>query len=573
MSKDLELALRLRLLGGDATAAGIRRFTQQTTQHLGRMRQEVKHLLADFNGFTTATKLFAAAGGLAAVRSTLNANLDFERDILEMKQNSGMLKEQADELRRLAIAAAEGALQTPQAIMSGMKAFARAGEKFDDIKTKTLAAARAATVFRSTVEDIANMDFDITDKLKVDPRRLEYVHNMLYYHGNAGRFEAPQLARQAPELFNAVGAVGIQGERGLNFTGALTQVLMKYASVSEPGKVSTLMQQGLGHIVSPHYVQGLRKFGIDIKKFAPGGKFSGEGGVDGLLALADEMKKKGLEDPFKLGQAGFADQETNKFFRALMQYSDSIRKEMAAADQSAAKNQIAIDLSEIRQANFGKIVAAEIQIERLKLSGGAGKATSFFGNMAGKVADDPGTMAEGAAGMFLLYSLNRVRRNRNARLPGGGADGMAEAAAALGGVQQVFVTNWPGGLLGPGEGLKQKRNNAPGGIGGGLPGDETGGAAPKGKLAKAGNAALKVGGGLLAITGGWELGYNVIGPVVNSVVNAAVSAMTGRDNTLGSAIYDLIHHEKEPVRVTVDVKNGNIVASVNDVNSRSGGRH
>lgn len=570
MSKNLEVGLLLRLHGGDAAASGIRKFTQQSTQHLGRMRQEVKQLWSDFNGFSTATKLFAAAGGLAAVRNTLNSNLDFERDILEMKQNSGMLKEQAAELRRLAITAAEGVLQTPQEIMRGMKAFARAGEKFDDIKIKTVAAARAATVFRSSVEEIANMDFDITDKLKVDPKRLDQVHNMLYYHGNAGRFEAPQLARQAPELFNAVGAVGINGERGLNFTGALTQVLMKYASVSEPGKVSTLMQQGLGHIVSPHYVQGLQKFGIDIKKFAPGGKFFGEGGVDGLLALADEMKKKGLEDPFKLGKAGFADQETNKFFRALMQYSDSIRSEMAAADKAAAKDQISADLGEIRQANFGKIKAAEIQVDKFKLSEGASKATSFLGGMADQLADDPDMMAKGVLGLTGLYLLNRNRRNRNARLKEG--DGaLEEAAGALGGVQQVFVTNWPSGMLAPGEGLKQKRNNAP--VGTPIPGENPGGAAPKGKLAKAGGAVLKTGGGLLAAAGGWELGYSIIGPVVNSAVNAAVSAMTGRENdTLGSAIYDLINHEKEPVKVTVEVKNGNIVASVNEVNSRTARR-
>lgn len=570
MSRNLELGLWLRLHGGDSTAAGIRRFTQQSTQHLGRMRQEVKQLWSDFNGFSTATKLFAAAGGLAAVRNTLSSNLDFERDILEMKQNSGMLSAQAAELRLLAITAAEGALQTPQEIMRGMKAFARAGEKFDDIKIKTVAAARAATAFRSSVEEIANMDFDITDKLKVDPAKLDYVHNMLYYHGNAGRFEAPQLARQAPELFNAVGAVGIRGERGLNFTGALTQVLMKYASVSEPGKVSTLMQQGLGHIVSPHYVQGLQKFGIDIKKFAPGGKFSGEGGVDGLLALADEMKKKGLEDPFKLGQAGFADQETNKFFRALMQYSDSIRSEMAAADKSAAKDQISADLGEIRQANFGKIKAAEIQVEKLKLSEGASQATSFVGGMADKLANDPDMMAKGALGLGGLYLLNRARRNRNARIKDG-AGGIAEAAGAVGGVQQVFVTNWPAGMLGPGEALKQKRNNAPGGTP--VPGENTGGPAPKGKLAKAGGAALKAGGGLLAAAGGWELGYNVLGPLANSLVNSAVSAVTGRENTLGSAIYDLINHEKEPVKVTIDVKNGNIVAAVNESNSRQARRN
>lgn len=556
MSKNLEIALWLRLHGNAEAAAGLRRFTEQTTRGLGNMRREVKQLWSDFNGFTTATKLFAAAGGLAAVRSVLNSNLNFERDILEMKQNSGMLKDQADELRRLAITSADDALQTPQEIMLGMKAFARAGEKFDDIKTKAVAAAKAATVFRASVEEIANMDFDITDKLMVDPKRLDYVHNMLYYHGNAGRFEAPQLARQAPELFNAVGAVGIRGERGLNFTGALTQVLMKLASVTDPGKVSTLMKQGLGHITSPHYVQGLAKFGIDVKKFAPGGKFSGEGGVDGLLALADAMKKKGLEDPFKLGKAGFQDQETNIFFRSLMKYSDNIRSEMAAADQSAKKNQLATDLAEIKQANFGKIKAAEIQVEKLKLSEGSRKATSFVGGLAGKLADDPDMAVKGALGFGALYMLNRARKNRNARIGQGGPESIGDAVGAAG-AQQVFVTNWPGGMLSPGEQLKQKRD----GRGGAAVVPD--GEAPAGKSGKMAKVAHRAGQAAAAFAG-LDLGYNVIGPVVKEFADAVATAVSGNENTLGTAIYEFLHREQAPVKVVVDVQNGNIVAAVQD---------
>jgi TP901 family phage tail tape measure protein len=564
MSKNLEIALWLRLRGNAEAAAGMRRFTEQSARGLGDMRREVKQLWSDFNGFTAATKLFAAAGGLAAVRSTLNANLNFERDILEMKQNSGMLKEQADELRRLAIDSAESALQTPHEIMIGMKAFARAGEKFEDIRVKAVSAAKAATVFRASVEEIANMDFDITDKLNIDPKRLNAVHNMLYYHGNSGRFEAPQLARQAPELFNAVGAVGVRGERGLNFTGALTQVLMKYASVNDPGKVSTLMQQGLGHIVSPHYVQGLQKFGIDIKKYAPGGKFYGEGGVDGLLALVDAMKKKGLEDPFKLGQAGFADQETNKFFRALMQYSDKIRSEMAAADQAAAKDQITTDLAEIKQANFGKIKAAEIQIEKLKLSDSSGKATSFIGGMAGKLADDPDMALKGGLGIGALYLLNRARKNRNARL--GESAGIADAVAGAAGVQQVFVTNWPGGMLLPGDQLKQKRAGRGGVV---VPGEGEAPQKPAGKLGKLANGL----GQAAAAYGGWELGYNMIGPVVRDGIDSLVSAVSGHETTLGAAIYDFLNRDPAPVKVQVEVQNGNIVASVNETATRTARRN
>lgn len=577
MSRDLEVALWLRLHGGDAAANGVRRFSEQSQKHFGAIGQSVRNAWKDLNGFSMASKLLVAAGGMGLARDTLTANLNFEKSMLEMKQNANMTVTQAAELRALALSAAKETLQTPDEMLQGMKAFARAGEKFEDIRVKAVEAAKAATVFRASVEEIANMDFDITDKLKIDPKRLKDVHNMLYYHGNAGRFEAPQLARQAPELFNAVAGVGIGGERGLNFTGALTQVLMKYATVNEPGKVSTLMQQGLGHIVSTHYVKGLAKYGIDVQKFAPRGKFYGEGGVDGLLGLADAMKAKGLQDPFKLAKAGFADQETNKFFRALMQYTDQIRVEMRAADNAAQNDQIGTDHKEMSQSNFGKVKKSQIEFDKAQLGETAQKGVSIWGNMAGKVAEDPGKYAGAAAGVVAAGLALRYNRNRKARLAG--EAGSAAEGGGLpggGGVQQVFVTNWPGGLLAPGEALKQKRSNLPGA---GVPGEALPEAGEPGKPASKAGKALGMAGKAVGMAGavvsGWELGFNVIGPVINDGINAVVSAIAGREETLGSAIYDWINKDKEPLKIeaTVKVENGNITASIEAENKRQASRH
>ncbi|ATG89117.1 hypothetical protein [Methylomonas koyamae] len=87
MDKSLDLALRIN---GNQAAAEMRKFANSAVKGLGDMRKEVNRLWQDFNGFSTATKLFAAAGGLETVRRTLLTNLNFERDLLEMKQNAGM---------------------------------------------------------------------------------------------------------------------------------------------------------------------------------------------------------------------------------------------------------------------------------------------------------------------------------------------------------------------------------------------------------------------------------------------------------------------------------------------------
>ncbi|SUX54401.1 phage tail tape measure protein [Chromobacterium vaccinii] len=412
MSRNPEVSLTLRLHGQNEFSAGLRQQTEmvarfgqvarQQTSHFNQFGKAahralsgsinlVRNLHSELNGLSEVSKIVAALGGLSLARDVIRGNLNFERDLLEMKQNAQMTIAQSKEIRQLAIDAADGTLQTPQEVLSAAKAFARAGESFDNIKVKTIEAARAATVFRSTTEEIANMDFDITDKLKVDPKRLKDVHNMLYYHGNAGRFEAPKMAQFAPELFNAVSNIGIGGERGLNFTGALTQVLMKSASINEPGKVKTLMEQGLSHITDSSYVRNLKKAtGINVKKYAPGGKFYGEGGVDGLLDLADAMKSKGLNDPFKLNAAGFKDTETVKFWRSMMQYSDQIRSEMNKGEVAAKNDQISVDLSEMKDASFGKIKAAEIKAEKLKLSDSAVNATVKTADLAQWAGENPG---------------------------------------------------------------------------------------------------------------------------------------------------------------------------------------
>ncbi|WP_188393542.1 phage tail tape measure protein [Acinetobacter vivianii] len=336
---------------------------------------------------TAVLSIYGTMQAINALKSTVTSNLDFERDLVEMKQNAGMSKAQVEEIRKLAISAAPTTLQSPQDILMGAKSFARAGDKYSDIKGNTIEAARAATVFRASPEQIANMDFDLRTKMKVPNSEIPAVNNMLYYHGNAGRFEAPSFAQFAPEMLAAMSNVGVKGKGGINFTGALTQVLMNNASVNEPGKVKTFIEQGLGHITTPHYVKGLAKYGIDVPKYMPNGQFYGEDGTQGLLDLTEAMKKKGLTNPFKLAKAGFADQETQKFWRAMMQYSDEIRAAMKKGDLAAKNDQIGIDLKEMQDTNFGKVKKAQITTEQLKLGDAgqdvtqtAAKGAQFFSN-------------------------------------------------------------------------------------------------------------------------------------------------------------------------------------------------
>lgn len=86
-------------------------------------------------------------------------------------------------------------------------------------------------------------------------------------------------------------------------------------------------------------------------------------------------------------------------------------------------------------------------------------------------------------------------------------------------------------------------------------------------------------GGAATIAGGVGLagvaGYGV-GTGLNWGMNKGLSAMTGQETSIGSMIYDLLHREQaspQPLKIEIDVKNGNIVAAVNESNARQGRRN
>jgi len=357
--------------------------------------------------------MYGSMQAMNALRATVTTNLDFERDALEMKQNAGMTTTQANEIRQLAIDQSSNTLQTPQEVLKAAKSFARAGDSYEDVKGNTIEASRAATAFRATPEEIANMDYDLRTKMGVKNQDIPAVNNMLYYHGNAGRFEAPDFAKFSPEMLSSMSGVGVKGIGGVNFTGALTQVLMTKASVNEPGKVKTFIEQGLGNITSQQYVKGLDKFGIDLEKYMPNGQFYGEDGTEGLLDLADEMKKKGLLNPFKLSKAGFQDQETKKFWLSMMQFNDDIRKAMLEGEGVAAKDQIGIDVQEMQRSNFGKVKQAEITIEKSKLSETGQDVTNAAGVGAQLFSEHPvaATIGAGAAAAYGYKTYGTVKAN------------------------------------------------------------------------------------------------------------------------------------------------------------------
>lgn len=85
-------------------------------------------------------------------------------------------------------------------------------------------------------------------------------------------------------------------------------------------------------------------------------------------------------------------------------------------------------------------------------------------------------------------------------------------------------------------------------------------------LAEAGFATAGAG-----VAAAGAVGYGA-GSLLNYGLNYGISKTTD-SGSLGGLIYDMLHAEKEPVKVVVSVENGNIVAAVNDKNTQTARRN
>ena len=226
-----------------------------------------------------------------------------------------------------------------------------------------------------------------------------------------------------------------------------------------------------------------------------------------------------------------------------------------------------------------------------KLTKGANLVNDIADSTGKWLSDHPGAtkMASGTAatGLALLsgYGILQLLKGGfhgskvlKGLVSAGSGIATGKAVQAATGVTPVYVTNWPAGGS-AGSALSDIASAA----GGTAVASKAGallrsarsiavlaGALPLSAWGSMGAAGLGYAGAGVVAAG--AAGYGV-GTLANMGMNALVSKIVGREETLGSLIYDLVHREQEPVKVEVSVKDGNIVAAVNAANARQAKRN
>ncbi|TNB91759.1 phage tail tape measure protein [Pseudomonas jessenii] len=421
-----------------------------------------------------------------------------------------------------------------------VNALVGAGMELDKALSYAPTAAKFAVGQGSEGTETAKMINALGQNAKItDPKVMQQALEAIAYQGQAGSFEAVDMAKWFPELLAGMGKLGITGMDSVTQLGAMLQVQMKTAGGSD--EAANNLKNWMEKIGSGETVKAYQKAGIDYKGSMQTGLQNGKSTLESSFALAQkyieatdpkraaEMAKataaiskeadpekakammKSLEEALRTGDL-FADMQVKAALTAYMQNKDlynQLKKDSAGATGILDKN-----LAERRQTSAQKwSEMAQSMDDAMRSIGDAIRPVTD------SVADGINNVSRKLSGLSDEFPRVVV-----------GIGTAVAALVALGGVVHTYKIGK--GLMNLGRGTLMGNPNIPQkvivtnlpGTGGGLNGGDLD-AGGEGKKGKGGKGGGEGGGGRGAkIVGGMK------GPALLAVVDAGFKAYDTYEN-------------------------------------------
>lgn len=421
-----------------------------------------------------------------------------------------------------------------------VNALVGAGMELDKALSYAPTAAKFAVGQGSEGTETAKMINALGQNAKItDPKVMQQALEAIAYQGQAGSFEAVDMAKWFPELLAGMGKLGITGMDSVTQLGAMLQVQMKTAGGSD--EAANNLKNWMEKIGSGETVKAYQKAGIDYKGSMQTGLQNGKSTLESSFALAQkyieatdpkraaEMAKataaiskeadpekakammKSLEEALRTGDL-FADMQVKAALTAYMQNKDlyeQLKKDSAGATGILDKN-----LAERRQTSAQKwSEMAQSMDDAMRSIGDAIRPVTD------SVADGINNVSRKLSGLSDEFPRVVV-----------GIGTAVAALVALGGVVHTYKIGK--GLMNLGRGTLMGNPNIPQkvivtnlpGTGGGLSGGDLD-ASGEGKKGKGGKGGGRGGGGRGAkIVGGMK------GPALLAVVDAGFKAYDTYEN-------------------------------------------
>ena len=441
----------------DAAAQATRRIGSETRK-IGNKGSFIDQ--AAPKALNTVTTLVAGGAIVMAAKQSMDFNQKLTQMGVNARDASGKLNGMdfsagLATLRSQIMAVSQESGQAPEALLDGMNAIVeRTGNL--DLATKSLGLmAKTAVATGAAMGDVGALVSNLGEKAGVGPEQVATALEVLIQQGKAGAFTMKDLATEGEGLFSVFPQFGKKGEAGLRSFGAFVQMAKKGSgSASE---ASTSIAALAAELADVGLLQDkLKKAGIKGVKFfdAKGEKRSAEdiikdivkaanGSADAISVAFGESARKTvlqLANEYKAGN-GFDMFESFKSADG----TGVIDKDVATMLGTTA-NQMAKLQEQVRNFSEGVMTGPLDDLTRfMTFVNEHGAATqTVFKLMAAGAAALVATVAMlkmKELGSWMKESLSQGKATTT------GADGKQKAFAG-GGVQQVFVTNWPGSMGG-----------------------------------------------------------------------------------------------------------------------------
>ncbi|MEB2647619.1 phage tail tape measure protein [Pseudomonas canadensis] len=500
------------------------------------------HMELDAGKQQMKSSIGQAAAATAAMAIPTKVSADFGaiiRDIA-IKANIANTPEEA-QMTKTIIGTSRDTGMARNQVAEVVNALVGAGMELDKALSYAPVAAKFAVGQGSDGGETARMINALGQNAQItDPAVMQKALEAIAYQGQAGSFEAADMARWFPELLAGMGKIGITGMDAVTQLGSMLQVQMKTAGGAD--EAANNLKNWMEKIGSGDTVKAYKDAGIDYQGSMNTGLQNGKSTLESSFELAqkyiaatdpkkaaamaaatakisketDPEKAKAmiasLEQALRTGDL-FADMQVKGALTAYMQNKElyaQLKKESADATGILDKN-----LAERRQASAQKWAEmAQGMDEAMRAIGDA------FRPVTDKVADGLAYVTQGMA--KLSDESPRV------------VTGIGAAVAAVIGFQTAMSgLKIAKGLVNLGRGSLMGNPNIPqkvivtnmplGGPGGSGLGDldDTGANDRKGKGKGGGRAGRSLGRGM---------GVNLKGPAVLALIDAGFKAKDTYDN-------------------------------------------
>ncbi|OLY76459.1 tail tape measure protein [Pseudomonas sp. ATCC PTA-122608] len=230
----------------------------------------------------------AAVVGVGVLAVPTKVSADFGAIVRDIAIKAGIAnKPQEKEMSRKIIDTSRGTGMARNDVADVVNQLVGAGMELSKALEYAPVAAKFVVGQGSNGVDTAKMINALGQNAKItDPKEMQQALEAIAYQGQAGSFEAADMAKWFPELLANMGSLGITGMDAVTQLGAMLQVQMKSAGGAD--EAANNLKNWMGKIGSGETVKAYGKAGIDYKGSMQTGLQNGMSTLETSMALAQK---------------------------------------------------------------------------------------------------------------------------------------------------------------------------------------------------------------------------------------------------------------------------------------------